>query len=75
MSHVILQLKIDLNLNQQEVISFLKKNVVKLKNKSPFGLIQHTVIWYFIARFNANNIKRDMIASFEEQLKNSVVSV
>lgn len=165
---MIARIKIELNLKEQETISFLKKNKVQLKTKSPFGLIQHTanwknleypknfkfeidtfgsvnpwwgkcslkengnktilsililppyftlifmffllsgviytitqfgiqnygtsaflpsilmpsfamsivfLLWYLMARYNANNIKRDIIASFEEQLKNSVYSV
>jgi hypothetical protein len=162
---MIARIKIEINLKEQEAISFLRKNEVKLKTKSPFGLIEHSatwknlenpknfkfeidtfgpvnpwwgkcsliengnktilsililppkffmvfggfilsgiiyaiiqfgihnygtsgflpsilipsffmcivfLIWLLMARYNANNIKRDMIASFEEQLKNSV---
>lgn len=42
---MIAKIKIPLNLTQQEAISFLRKNEVKLKTKSPFGLIEHSATW------------------------------
>ena len=43
---MIAKIQIELDLPQKESISFLKSNVVTLKQKAPFfGTIEHTAIW------------------------------
>lgn len=42
---MIARIRIEINLREHEVIPFLQKNVVKLRHKIPFGVIENTAIW------------------------------